>query len=190
MSDLTFTTDKRLVIRDCSDDLVQLTGKVRSEIVGKKYHAVFPRLIVRDRCALGEVMEKDRTVSLKSYTFQCLQGSWQAHVKIAPHHNGKGEVKGSLVTIQPLTVCPLASKLNQSQRLIETGKVAAMFAHGVRNPLNAIKGAVVYLRDTYTNEQPIQEFARRYACAQLFFYILQYPSLKVNIKTLHRKTKD
>jgi len=160
MNNLSFTTDKRLVIRDCSEDLAQMSGKVRSELVGRKYHEVFPRLIVRDRCALAEVMQKDRTVSLKGYRFQCLQSSWKADVKISPEHAGNGSVKGSTVTIRPLTACHVSTKLNQSQRLIETGKVAAMFAHGVRNPLNAIKGAVVYLRDAYAAEQQIQEFTQ------------------------------
>jgi two-component system nitrogen regulation sensor histidine kinase GlnL len=160
MNELSFTTDKRLVIRDCSDDLVQLSGKVRSEIVGKKYHEVFPRLFVRDRCALAEVMKRDRSLSLKEYRFPCLQGSWKANVKIAPDRNGKGDVRGSTITIQPLTACSVSDKLNQSQQLIETGKIAAMFAHGVRNPLNAIKGAVVFLRDAYAAEQPIQEFTQ------------------------------
>jgi two-component system nitrogen regulation sensor histidine kinase GlnL len=59
-----------------------------------------------------------------------------------------------------VTACRVDSKLTESQRLIETGKIAAMFAHGVRNPLNAIKGAVVYLRDAYSAEKPIQEFTQ------------------------------
>ena len=39
-------------------------------------------------------------------------------------------------------------------------KVASTLAHGVRNPLNAIKGAVVYLSEKYSQEAPLVEFTK------------------------------
>jgi two-component system nitrogen regulation sensor histidine kinase GlnL len=52
------------------------------------------------------------------------------------------------------SACPMAEKFQDMQKLIDIGKTASTLAHGVRNPLNAIKGAVVYLRDRYSNELP------------------------------------
>jgi len=37
--------------------------------------------------------------------------------------------------------------------------MASSLAHGVRNPLNAIKGAVVYLREKYGHEKTLLEFS-------------------------------
>ncbi|MGE5172249.1 MAG: ATP-binding protein [Betaproteobacteria bacterium] len=54
----------------------------------------------------------------------------------------------------------MAKKLHQSQKLIDIGKIASTLAHGVRNPLNAIKGAVVYLREKYQTEEPLIEFTK------------------------------
>ena len=200
MNDLTITTNKRLIIRDCSENLVQLSGRVRSEVVGKKYYEVLPRLFVRDSCAVAEAMKRDRSISLKGYRFHCLQSSWQADVKITPDHEGNGGVKGARITIQPLSTCHIASRLSQSQRLIEIGKLAAMFAHGVRNPLNAIKGAAVYLRDAYAAEQPLQEFTQimEDEIYRLEHYISQFLSSSVapsdealtDINTLVSKVAD
>jgi len=43
--------------------------------------------------------------------------------------------------------------------LISIGKNSAALAHGVRNPLNAIKGAVVYLKEKYGKESTLVDFA-------------------------------
>jgi two-component system nitrogen regulation sensor histidine kinase GlnL len=39
-------------------------------------------------------------------------------------------------------------------------KRASNLAHGVRNPLNAIKGAVVYLKEKYANDRTLLEFTK------------------------------
>jgi two-component system nitrogen regulation sensor histidine kinase GlnL len=48
--------------------------------------------------------------------------------------------------------------LDESQHFISIGKQATIFAHRIRNPLNAIKGAVVYLREKYQKDQVLREF--------------------------------
>ena len=64
------------------------------------------------------------------------------------------------VAIYPFSTCEMAQKLQQSQKLIDIGKIASTLAHGVRNPLNAIKGAVVYLSEKYSHEAPLVEFTK------------------------------
>ena len=64
------------------------------------------------------------------------------------------------VIVRPHAPCAAARKLGEAQRLIDIGKIASTLAHGVRNPLNAIKGAVVYLRGKYAHEAPLIEFTR------------------------------
>jgi two-component system nitrogen regulation sensor histidine kinase GlnL len=64
------------------------------------------------------------------------------------------------VAIYPFSTCEMAQRLQQSQKLIDIGKIASTLAHGVRNPLNAIKGAVVYLSEKYSHEAPLVEFTK------------------------------
>jgi two-component system nitrogen regulation sensor histidine kinase GlnL len=77
-----------------------------------------------------------------------------------PRKSKDGSVKQVKVTMLPFSTCSVANQLNQSQQLINIGKIASTLAHGVRNPLNALKGAVVYLSDKYSNEAPLIEFTR------------------------------
>lgn len=55
--------------------------------------------------------------------------------------------------------CPLEQKLAEAQKMVAIGKMASNLAHGVRNPLNAIKGAVVYLREKFGHEATLLEFS-------------------------------
>jgi two-component system nitrogen regulation sensor histidine kinase GlnL len=43
---------------------------------------------------------------------------------------------------------------------ISTDHRASTLAHGVRNPLNAIKGAVVYLKEKYVDDKTLVEFTK------------------------------
>jgi two-component system nitrogen regulation sensor histidine kinase GlnL len=81
-------------------------------------------------------------------------------MKISPIKSRDQKVDGAKVLIYPYSTCAVAKKLLQSQKLIDIGKIASTLAHGVRNPLNAIKGAVVYLREKYDNEEPLIEFTK------------------------------
>jgi PAS domain S-box-containing protein len=52
----------------------------------------------------------------------------------------------------------LAERLEHSRRLAELGETAARIAHEVRNPLNAIAGAVHYLAAEYAGDGTIRKF--------------------------------
>jgi two-component system nitrogen regulation sensor histidine kinase GlnL len=76
--------------------------------------------------------------------------------------------------------------LKESQGLPDIGKIASTFAHGVRNPLNAIKGAVVYLREKYANEKKLIEFTTiiEEEIARLDNFIANFLSTSVSEKDL------
>jgi two-component system, NtrC family, nitrogen regulation sensor histidine kinase GlnL len=48
------------------------------------------------------------------------------------------------------------NRLQETQRLVDMGKMAATLAHGVRSPLNAIKGGVVYIKDKLREKELVQ----------------------------------
>jgi len=154
-----FSTDKELRIISWGKELVKLTGKEPPAVLGKKYFEVLPRIFSGDNDALSLVLEKNKALILKKYDFHCLLDHMSADIRINPVRTA-GMVKGVMVTLSDISPCSVARSLRYSQPFIDIGKTASTLAHGVRNPLNAIKGAVVYLSEKYANEPVMVEFAK------------------------------
>ena len=147
----TFCTDSRLRISVWDERIAELTGRPLPTAMGKKYFEVLPRIILDDRDALSLAVKRNKTLTFKRYSFNCLHGQIDADVSVEPVCDVNGKVRSLLVSFFPYSTCLMAIKLQNLQRII---------AHGVRNPLNAIKGAVVHLREKYANEQTLIEFTR------------------------------
>ncbi|MDZ7267517.1 MAG: ATP-binding protein [candidate division KSB1 bacterium] len=64
-----------------------------------------------------------------------------------PLYNEKGEIDQVIEYVKDVTqAVKMQENLERTQRLAEIGNMAAIVAHEVRNPLNAIRGAVHYLK--------------------------------------------
>ena len=159
MVELSFVTDANLCINS-GKNLAVAAGRPISQIIGKKYYDVFPRIFSANTDAVAKSIEKNESLSLKGYPFNCLYGYIQADVEITPIRSNGNNKDAVTVLITPQMPCDMARKLDQSKRLIDIGKIASTLAHGVRNPLNAIKGSVVYLRDRYADEEILIEFTK------------------------------
>jgi len=158
---LSFHTDNKLRICSWEEEIERYSAKPSSQAIGNKYYDILPRIIVDDKDAIAEAVKKNKAISCKGYSFNCLLGSMKADIQITPiKHDGRNQVELIKVLIQPYSACAAEKKLHQSQKLIDIGKIASTLAHGVRNPLNAIKGAVVYLREKYHSEEPLTEFTK------------------------------
>jgi two-component system nitrogen regulation sensor histidine kinase GlnL len=153
-----FSTDVELRIIAFGEELSELCGRKTAEVQGKKYYEILPRILSDDSDALSLAIDKNKTLKLRNYKFHCLLNHTSADIRISPVRSAK-RVKGVTVTFSELSPCPVAMSLENSQRFIDIGKTASTFAHGIRNPLNAIKGAVVYLKGKYSNEPSLIEFA-------------------------------
>jgi two-component system nitrogen regulation sensor histidine kinase GlnL len=160
MKEISFSADKKLCICSWGKEVAEFTGQSSTHIIGNKYYEIFPRIFSDNKDALSEAIKNDKTLSLKGYSFNCLYGRVKADIRIKPIKSYNHKVESVKVTISPHSTCAVAKKLHQSQRLIDIGKIASTLAHGVRNPLNAIKGAVVYLREKYNTEEPLIEFTK------------------------------
>jgi len=158
MKELVFHTDDNLRIRSWEKEIEAFTGQPSSRILGNKYYEVFPRILVNDKDAVSEAIKKKKAISCRDYSMNCLFGCIKADIMITPQKTGNGKINSVLVQIAPYSTCAVEKKLHQSQKLIDIGKIASTLAHGVRNPLNAIKGAVVYLREKYQSEETLREF--------------------------------
>ncbi len=152
-----FVTDSELSIVLWDGDIERLTRKPASLVIGKKYYEAFPRILNGNGDAIEKVLRRKKPLTLKNYCFPCLFGEIQANVTIRPAVTSDGSMSAR-VTVVPDSNCSVARDLLRSQQLIDIGKNASALAHGVRNPLNAIKGAVVYLSEKYAKEAALLEF--------------------------------
>jgi two-component system, NtrC family, nitrogen regulation sensor histidine kinase GlnL len=157
---LSFHTDSNLCIRSWTKEIAEFTGRAAPQAIGNKYYEIVPRIYVDNKDAVAEAIGRNEPISFTEYPFQCFYGNIKADVSISPAEDSNGKVDSVEVIIRPYSTCAVAKKLRQSQKLIDIGKIASTLAHGVRNPLNAIKGAVVYLREKYDREEPLVEFTK------------------------------
>ncbi len=155
-----FCTDGRLCIKSWGKEIAEATGMPSSAVLGVKYYRILPRIMDDDRDALSAVLSDKRSLHIKGYSFNCLHDRVKADISIEPVRINDGMVEEIRVDISSYSFCSMARKLQNSQRLIDIGKIASTLAHGVRNPLNAIKGSVVYLRGKYSDEPTLIEFTR------------------------------
>lgn len=160
MKEFIFSTDRELRLRSLHQSLADMSGHPASGLVGRKYYDLFPRLFLGERDALLVAAQRKRPLFFEDYSLPCLYANHKANISIEPVLSQTGAVQEITVTVRPHSPCAAAQKLDESQRLIDIGKIASTLAHGVRNPLNAIKGAVVYLRGKYEHEEPLIEFTK------------------------------
>jgi two-component system nitrogen regulation sensor histidine kinase GlnL len=155
---LSFISDKDLVIKIQDSHTDKAFLKLEENITGKNIKEVFPFLTDK----IESVFRDGRKRQVKNFRSTCVMGaSLSCHVTLVPVRNKKGGVKEVSIVFDNISVeCPLDKKLSDSEeRMIEIGKTASSLAHGIRNPLNSIKGAVVYLREKFGHESTLLEFS-------------------------------
>ncbi len=160
MKTLSFQTDNELRISSWGEEIARFTGKTLDLSLGKKYYEVLPFVSFEGRDAIAEAVLRKQPLTIQEHRIPCLFAHIDADIDIRPHLSSHGEVTAVDITLSPHATCAVARKLTQSQKLINIGKIASTLAHGVRNPLNAIKGAVVYLSEKYKEEALLVEFTK------------------------------
>lgn len=152
-----FTVDHSFVIKSWNSEMEKLSHKLAESVVGSKIDKVFPFL--HDEIALAFSIGKRRRI--KNFNNVCFMGTdLCGDIQIIPIKDKKGKVKEVSVMLDKIKgKCPLDKKLSESEKMVAIGKIASSLAHGVRNPLNAIKGAVVYLKEKYGHESTLREFS-------------------------------
>jgi len=155
-----FSVDKRARINSWSKELENMFGRSSSEVQGIPYHEVIPKIHKGNTDAIMQAIKNGKPITLKAYPVTSFCGKSKATVRVIPRKVKKGKVEGADILISVHPSCAMWKRFKQSQRLVDIGKISATFAHGVRNPLNAIKGAVVYLREKYASEKKLIEFTK------------------------------
>lgn len=153
-----FTVDRGLRIQSWDQTLESLRSRAFPMAAGVPYHMVLPRFWENGEDAIAHVIRADIPLAVQGYAFSCLHESGTLDLSIQPLHGADGAVVGAEVELSSYGGCTVAHKLRRSQALIHVGKFTTTLAHGIRNPLNAIKGAVVYLNEKYNGEPTLVEF--------------------------------
>lgn len=151
MPELNFRVDRSLCLVSCSLALEDRLGVSKKQLLNLPYVTWLPALRLEEEDAVQKAIEHHRRLFLQAYRFPALTGVLVADVVIEPLPDRSGA---------EIQIGPLLSEAPAPQpRWNDVTRVAAKLSHGVRNPLNAIKGAVTYLQGRYAKEAELQEFS-------------------------------
>lgn len=155
-----YEVDRELNIQSCTGSSCGNLPVLIKQSLGKPYYNVLPRIVDDDnRDIVMDAMVLNKNVVLKDYRFICLFDCVCSEVSITPIVTNGKNVVGASVNIKIKSPCSSGQSSEFIQGFVDIGKAASMLSHGVRNPLNAIKGAVVYLKNRYESEKDLIEFA-------------------------------
>ncbi len=153
MLELNFSVDDKLCLVSCSGALAELLGLPGQAPLGAPYHKWLRPIRCGSEDAVAMVVRLGKPLRLAGHPFVCRHGSCAVDIVI------ESLAAGALVNIDTHEACRPLTGGRCAQRWSGMDKVAAMLSHGVRNPLNAIKGAVTYLQGRYAHEAELGEFA-------------------------------
>ena len=157
---LRFSVDRELRISSWNGELEKIYRKSLAEVQGIPYYEIFPRITKGNTDAIAFALNHGKPVALNNRHVDRLCGEVKGGICITPQKNTDGRIIGASIVISAglCASCATWKSLKESQRSADIGRIAATLAHGVRNPLNTIKGAAVYLREKYSNEKKLIEF--------------------------------
>ncbi|MEK6529225.1 MAG: ATP-binding protein [Nitrospirota bacterium] len=153
-----FTVDSAFTVKTWGLEMEKLSHRQAHSVIGVRMDKIFPGLY--EKTALVAADGKKRLI--KNFMSTCFLGTdLSADIQLDPVKDKNGTVKEVSVVISNISGgCPLNKMMSDSEKMIAIGKIASTLAHGIRNPLNAIKGAVVYLTEKYGQEATLLEFSK------------------------------
>jgi two-component system, NtrC family, nitrogen regulation sensor histidine kinase GlnL len=154
------TLDTKLRITSCGKDFEKKYGHIFQDIKGQPYYKIIPLSNNGTKDAFKSVLKNGRPLTIKGQKIICFCGRKKADIHIVPIKDKAGKISGITLRTTAYPDSITLNSLKKSQRLLNIGKVAATLAHGVRSPLNAIKGCVLYIQEKYANEKQLIEFSK------------------------------
>lgn len=158
MKTFSFSIDKDLCINSWGKEITKLTGKPLAIVRGMKYYEVIPKICCDGKDAVHTALQEKKPVTYNGFSFNCFNGQIMTDVQIKPLAGRNRQNGGANIILTPHVLFPVTNYSQNSQRLIDIGKVASTFAHGVRNHLNVIKGVVAWLKEKYAADKTLIEF--------------------------------
>lgn len=150
---------RNLEVTSIDSELERSFGVGAKLPIGEPYYYFFPRIYDGFRDALQQVLDEGRTIVMRDFHISCICDEMTMDITISPLYGDDSTITGAEVAMAASRRCLPIRESDHLRSLIDIGKVSATLAHGVRNPLNAIKGAVVYLKQRYGCDETFVEFA-------------------------------
>ncbi len=174
------TIDEKLRIRSWSDEF----ASVWRHRVGKSEPRFLHELVPIEESALvliKKVFHNGKPMTLRDITLPCPYGSCDMTMNIHPLDR-PSSFRGAKVFLEPVVTCHKEGRISEESQMEEVRRAATTLAHGVRNPLNAIKGAVVYIREKYAGDKHLIKFIGiiEEEITRLDTFIAHYLSSSVN----------
>ncbi len=154
---LEFCVDEQLRITSCRERVGQTHADPSGGLLGAPYTQLIPQLIYDRQDAVGWVLAKGEGLCLENVRLEWPHSALWADLTIEPLEKD-GAVAGARIDICAYEGYKPSGQPGRLQRSAEMEKLAIMLSHGVRNPLNAIKGAVTYLRSRFSSDPELEEF--------------------------------
>jgi two-component system nitrogen regulation sensor histidine kinase GlnL len=151
-----FSVDKKLRMHSWSRELERRARKSSNGLRGVPYYRIVPRLMTDNgKDAVAKVIKEGKRSILKGAGIFDMDRMTAKKILIAPLKSGEDEIVGAEVSFE------LHDAAQKKERTpLMDYKVSSTLAHGMRSPLNSIKGAVVYLKGKYGNDKIFLEFAK------------------------------
>lgn len=157
MLEMHFCVDEMLCITSYCEQFGALGGVHCEEMRGLPYVRVLAPLSYQDRDALDWVLQTGEGLLLEKVQLGDGLDLPVADLVIEPLQED-GARPGVRVTVRAREDEGAAPQVRSLRRSEELEKLTIMLSHGVRNPLNAIKGAVTYLQSRFAHEPELGEF--------------------------------
>ena len=183
-----FTLNNKLKIISWCKELETVYGESVQQIRGLHLDKIMPMITPDSKDKIMHVFKNGKPLTLRGQQIICFCGRTKADFQIAPQKDKNGKVKSVNLTATSHPDHTTLNRLGQSQRLLNIGKVAATLAHGVRSPLNAIKGCVTYIREKYDSEKELVEFSKimEEEISRLDHFISNFLSTSISEKGLSK----
>jgi two-component system nitrogen regulation sensor histidine kinase GlnL len=153
-----FVVDKNLVIVSWDTKVVCFLGASAEMCLGVPYYDVVPRIVQGDADVVESVLRDGNPRLIKDYRSLCIFGSAHGDIAVSPVYDTDHTVMGAEVMVEAFSHCTAVASRRAVPDNLEIDRKSVTLAHGVRSPLNAIKGAAVYLRGKYRTDPGLVEF--------------------------------
>jgi two-component system nitrogen regulation sensor histidine kinase GlnL len=178
--------DGKLRVKSCSDEFSSVWGSHEKETGPRLLHEMIP-LGTSALESIKSIFHNGKPINLKGIALPCPYGVCEATLSIHPV-NSRNASLGAVVQMTPAFICHKAGHIAADKNMEEIRTATTTLAHGVRNPLNAIKGAVVYIREKYTREKNLVKFIHiiEEEINRLDTFIAHYLSASVTRRSIER----
>lgn len=147
-------------IRVWNHAMEKITGLAASGAVAQDAGRLFAEMGVPSvSTAVAEVLKENRPKVIEGVRWREEDGGAVFRVRLRPISEGEGEPHGLLgMVLDETERAKLEARVQRTEKLASVGKIASTLAHEIRNPLNAMKGAIAFLQTKFSNDVLLLEF--------------------------------